>query len=1279
MIQGLIAFALHQRFITLALALLLTAGGIVSFYRLPIEAYPDVVDVEVDVITLWPGHAAEEVERLVTIALEKELNGVPNLTFLRSVSIFGLSNIKVLFADGTDNYWARQQVLERITQAEIPADAKPQLGPLASAIGEVYRYTLESTSMPLPDLKALQDWTIEREFKKVPGVADVVSWGGGIKQYQITVDPDRLRAYNLTLKQVFDAVAGNNSNAGGSYIRQGEYALMVRGIGLIQSTKDIENIVVAAQKGTPVRVRDIGTVGIGTGIRLGILGKDHDDDLVQGIVLMRKGENPGKVIEGVRKKIEEVQRSLPPGVALKPYYSLDRLVRTTVATVMRNLLEGAALVVLLLSLFLYNIRAAFIVAITIPLSLLFTFIFMDLQGIPANLLSLGAIDFGIIVDGAVIMTENIVRRLCERKVSGHRVVREVQHAAVEVARPLTFAVLIIMTVYLPIVTFQRIEGKLFRPMAVTISLAVVGSLVLTLTLIPVLASLLFTRPPSEKESPVLRWLRRPYTPAIKWCVRRPLLPVLGAAGLLALSLFLFTVLGKEFLPELDEGDLWLRVKLPVGIALEATRPYVHEIRERIGTFPEVQVVVSQTGSPDDGTDPNGADNNEFYIGLKPREQWRFHEKSKLIEAMAASLSDMPGITTNFSQPIKDNVDEALAGVKGELSIKLFGPDLFVLQQKAKEIATVLASIRGVTDLDYDQLVGQPQLQLVVDRLAAARYGINVQDIQDTIEAATKGRSVSEIFEGERRFGLVVKLAHDGDMLANLRNLLVSAPSGERIPLMQLAEFTKTEGFGQILRDGNVRRGTCRGLRSCCERALRGPAARPGLALHHRAPRGVHHLRAPLRRLQLRGRRPPHHAQSALRPHRRHGGSLPLADELQHLCRGGLHRRLRGERAQRRRARVLHPPGPRGGSAAARGHCAGVCDPLPAHRGVSHRGGSRLPPRCAVPRDRLGDSAPTRPGGDRRADLLHRSHPPRAPRGVLGAHAAALQPRREAGLSGWGLRPGARGWSRTGSAWRDGLVCLQEGAGMLDDLADRLLGLLPGEDRGLRVGGEAHNLHRDGEGMRGDVVREDEDRGPAGPHEIARHREDEVGGRAVEVVQVTLDHLHADVGSPSAQGRPPVRDVVVPEDVGVLRPVPARLAQHRGHHTIRCALEQLENERAADAVAQHEELTDAQVVHEAELIVRVGIPRLLELQRAGGLSAIGVAQVHADAAKVVFEFLHGVEGGPRRPPGDRGVETAAWDQEQRKPGAGLFIVNAHVTTLIEWHRSLLPPGVGRPTV
>jgi heavy metal efflux system protein len=498
MISRIVAFALQQRFITLAMVLVLTAAGIVSFSRLPIEAYPDVADVEVDVITLWPGHAAEEVERHITLQLEKELNGIANVTFLRSVSNFGLSNIRVLFADGADNYWARQQVLERIAQAEIPADARPQLGPLASVIGEVYRYTLHSRETPLIELKALQDWVLEREFRSVPGVVDVVSWGGGIKQYQITVEPSRLRAYNLTLKQVFDAVSANNANAGGSYIRDGQYALMVRGIGLVQSLGDLENIVVAAQKGTPVRVRDVGQVAIGHAIRFGVLGRDHEDDLVQGIVLMRKGENPGAVLAGVKKKLDAIRPLLPAGVTISPYYSRDRLVTTTVATVMRNLVEGALLVTVLLSLFLYNVRAALIVAVIIPLSLLFAFVVMDLRGIPANLLSLGAIDFGIIVDGAVIMTENIMRHLSERRVRGDQVIREVQHAAVEVARPLTFGVLIIMTVYVPILTFQRIEGKLFRPMAVTIALAVIGALALTLTLIPVLATFLFRREPAPQ-------------------------------------------------------------------------------------------------------------------------------------------------------------------------------------------------------------------------------------------------------------------------------------------------------------------------------------------------------------------------------------------------------------------------------------------------------------------------------------------------------------------------------------------------------------------------------------------------------------------------------------------------------------------------------------------------------------------------------------------------------------------------------------------------------------
>src|SRR3989442_438461 len=711
MIAGLGPFALSQRFITIALALLLTTGGVVSYYRLPIEAYPDVGDVKVEVITLWPGHAAEEVERLITIPLENELNGIASVTFLRSDTLFGLSNIRVLFADGTDDYWARQQAQERIAQAQLPADAHPGLGPLSSVIGEIYRYTLESTTMPLVELKALQDWVLEREFRKVPGVADVISWGGGTKQYQVTVDPARLRAYNLTLKQVFDAVASSNANAGGASVNQGRYAMPVPGFGLLRSTTHMETVGVAAQKGTPVRVRDIARVGIGHAIRLGVLGRDHEDDLVQGIVLMRKGENPGRVIEAVKTRLPEIQKLLPAGVEIRPYYNRDVLVKRTVTTVLKNLLEGAGLVILLLSLFLYNVRAAFIVALTIPLSLLFAFIFMDLRRVPSNRPSLGGVDFGIIVDGAVILAENIVRHLSRHKPSGRQVLHEVQHAALEVARPLTFAVLIIMTVYVPILTFQRIEGKLFRPMAVTIAFAVIGSLVLTLTLLPVLTSFLFRHPPSERESPILRALRAPYLPALRFCLRRPAVPVGATAALFALALVAFTLLGKEFLPELDEGDIWLRVKFPVGISLEDANPYVHYIRERLLMFPEVRVVVSQLGAPDDGTDPNGPDTADFYIGLEPRDAWRVRDKSALVEAMTARLENIRGITTNFSQPIKDNVDEALAGVKGELGIKLYGPDLFVLEDKAREITGVLAGIRGVADLDYDHVLGQPQLQI----------------------------------------------------------------------------------------------------------------------------------------------------------------------------------------------------------------------------------------------------------------------------------------------------------------------------------------------------------------------------------------------------------------------------------------------------------------------------------------------------------------------------------------------------------------------------------------
>jgi len=739
MINRLIAFALEQPLVVVALTILLIGWGVLAYTRLPIEAYPELSDVQVQVISLFPGHAAEEVEKFVTIPIENELNGTPRLTAIRSTSIFGLSVVRAVFEDGTDDYFARQQVLERLHLASLPTGVNPDLGPLSGSIGEILRYTLKSDTLGLVELKALQDWMLERAFRQVPGVVDVVSWGGGLKQYQVLLDAGKLKRHDLTFKQVFDALAASNANAGGSYIPQGDYAYMVRGIGLLSSTDEIDNVVVAAHDGTPVRIRDIGHAAIGHGIRLGILGRDHDDDLVQGIVLMRKGENASVVLDRVKAKLAELRDILPEGVTIHPYYDRSHLVDTTVHTVEHNLLAGATLVAIILIIFLGNVRSALIVALTIPLSLLFAFTCMDLRGISANLLSIGAIDFGIIVDGAVVMVENIYRHLAHHHARGARVRPTVFSAAREVGSPIFFSVAIIITVYLPILFFQRVEGKMFIPMASTICFALIGSLVLTLTVIPVLCSLFLRQVREERETPLVSWARRLYAPGLQWSLRRPRVTIAIALALLAVSVAVVPFLGSEFLPELDEGDIWVRAKLPIGVSLEGADRYVQRMRDLLEEFHEVRTVVSQIGSPDDGTDPNGPDNAELYVGLRPREQWTAtRDKNQLIDLMSQRLSVLPGITFNFSQPIKDNVDEAMSGVKGELSIKIFGPDLDVLQQKAESIAHVLAAIDGVRDLDFDHLTGQPQLRIPIDREQANRYGITVTAVQDDIETATAG-------------------------------------------------------------------------------------------------------------------------------------------------------------------------------------------------------------------------------------------------------------------------------------------------------------------------------------------------------------------------------------------------------------------------------------------------------------------------------------------------------------------------------------------------------------
>jgi cobalt-zinc-cadmium resistance protein CzcA len=805
MINRLIAFSLNQRLVVVALTLMLVGWGIVAFERLPIEAYPELSDVQVQVICLFPGHAAEEVEKFVTIPIENELNGTPRLTAVRSTSIFGLSVVRAIFEDYTDDYFARQQVLERLHLAQLPPGVEADLGPLSGSIGEILRYTLTSDTLDLVELKALQDWVLEREFRQVPGVVDVVSWGGGLKQYQVQLDAAKLKQHDLTFKQVFDALAASNANAGGSYIQQGDYAYMVRGIGLLSSLEDINNVMVAARDGTPVRIKDIGQAAIGHGIRLGVLGRDRDDDLVQGIILMRKGENASAVLERVKAKLHKLHDILPGGVAIHPYYDRSHLVATTVHTVEKNLLEGALLVGLILMVFLGNVRSALIVASTIPLSLLFAFTCMDVRGISANLLSIGAIDFGIIVDGAVVMVENIYRHLATHP--GGSVRQRVYAAAREVGSPIFFSVLIIITVYLPILFFQRVEGRMFIPMASTICFALLGALVLTLTVVPVLCSFGLGQVAGEHENRLLVWIRRLYLPPLHWSIERPRATIAVASLLLLLSFAVVPFLGSEFLPELDEGDIWVRAKLPIGVSLEGAQRYVQQLRNTLLEFPEVRTVVSQTGSPDDGTDPNGPDNAELFVGLRPREEWSTaHDKNQLVESMNQRLAVFPGITFNFSQPIKDNVDEAISGVKGELSIKIFGPDLDVLQQTAEAIAHVLGDIDGVRDLDYDHLTGQPQLRIPIDREQANRYGITVTDVQDAIETATAGKRISDILEGERRFPLVVKLA-DGVAASpeRLQDLLVSSPGGARVPLGQLTHIETAAGFGQILREDNQRR------------------------------------------------------------------------------------------------------------------------------------------------------------------------------------------------------------------------------------------------------------------------------------------------------------------------------------------------------------------------------------------------------------------------------------------------------------------------------------------
>ncbi len=821
MMGGLVDFALDKRFLILGLALLLFAWGMISFHDLPIEAYPDVANNYVNVITQWPGRAAEEVEQQVTIPIETVVNGLPHLEALRSTSLFGLSSVMLIFDDESENDWNRQKVLERLSQVTLPQNLVPQMGTDWSPVGQIYFYTLHSTNPSYDgmELKSLEDWVLEKQFKSVPNVVDVASFGGTTREYQVRVDPNKLISYGLTIGQVEQQLAANNVNAGGSFIEAGLQQINVRALGLVTTVHDIERTVLKAQNGTPLHVGDIATVRQGPKTRLGQIGKTihradghliDNDDVVEGIVLLRKGAESDATLKGIEAKVQELNdHLLPPGVKVVPFLDRSDLVHYTTHTVLHNLTEGIVLVVIVLVLFLGNVRGAIIVALTIPFALLFASICLTLRQIPANLLSLGALDFGMVVDGAVVMVENIVRHAGRRDVAKPMIAR-IRDAAHEVQRPVFYAIAIIITAYLPIFTLQRVEGRLFKPMAWTVAFALLGALLFSMLVAPVVASLVFREGTREWHNPVLTFLRDRYRRDVRVAITHRWITVGGAILCLLATVVLASsgVIGSEFLPHLDEGAIWVRGTLAPSTGQSEGVRLMNQARLVLASFPEVTVSVSQVGRPDDGTDTTGFFNTEYFVDLKPKEEWRgvFHQdKEQLIAAMDRELEKIPGVLWNFSQPIADNMEEAVSGVKGELAVKIYGDDLKTLEEKGDQIVGIMRHIGGIQDLGLFRVVGQPNLNLTVDREQASRYQINVADVQDAIQTAVGGAAFSQVLQGEQRYDLVMRyLPAYRDTREAIERIRLVSPTGERVSLAQLCTISVTDGANEIYREGNSR-------------------------------------------------------------------------------------------------------------------------------------------------------------------------------------------------------------------------------------------------------------------------------------------------------------------------------------------------------------------------------------------------------------------------------------------------------------------------------------------
>lgn len=809
----LIKLSIKNKFISATIAILLILTGIYCLKTLDIEAYPDFTNPIVQVITQMPGKSAEEVERLATIPLEKNLNGIPNEQKLYSSSLFGLSVIKVVFADGLPSSLIRQQVLERIYQTELPDGVKPVLGPDASAIGEIYRYTIESDYYNPMTLKAIEDWQMEKAFKQVPGIIEVNSFGGPVKTYKVILNHEKVRFYNLDVGEIFDAIKASNSTGGGHYISKNDQAYIVRGLGLYSDIESIENTVITSRNGIPIRVKDVGIVAIEPAVRIGQVGKNLDNDVVEGIVLMRKGENPTKTIKNLQNKLPDIKAQLPKGVHLKPFYERSELIHNTMHTIGHNVICGIVFVIIVLFAFILDLRITLIASLVIPLALGFAFTLFKIFDIPANLLSMGAVDFGIIVDGAVILMENIFRCLAEYKWQLTQTKKEaiIYKAVKEVGNVITFSTIIILCCFLPILAFDGVAGKLFHPLAFTMGFSLIGAVITSLFFLPAISAIYMpVKNIQEKDNKILDKITNIYRKFLNKILEelpKEFLSLVGGMFVVALTLFCF--IGSEFLPNLDEGNIWLRVTvLPRSTTIEHSVEVAREIREILLQYPEVKNVISHIGSADDGTDPNLLSNIENMVDLKLAKDWRWKwhkNKQKLIQDMSEKLSDIPGITTYFTQYIQDNVEEAVSGSKGQVVVKIYGSDLYELQKLQDQTLAVLSNVKGIVDLSYDQIIGQPQYQIKIDRVKASRYGLRSDDIQKVVEIAIGGKNATQVLENEKRFDVFLRLeAKDRNSYRKIQNIIVKTPEGISVPLSNVTDISTDNGAMIITRSENSR-------------------------------------------------------------------------------------------------------------------------------------------------------------------------------------------------------------------------------------------------------------------------------------------------------------------------------------------------------------------------------------------------------------------------------------------------------------------------------------------